>query len=292
MRSMTGFGQGQGENGRYAVAVTLRSVNGKFLDLVLRLRDEYRAAEAPLRELLSAALARGRVEAGLEIRPLTAGRAVVEVRQEIVRALHQATAPLIAEGLVSSGLTLGELLRVPEAVAIRPAELDWQPADLELVLSVAGLALAELVSARAHEGAKLRAALLERLEALEAIAGRLEPLVPAAQQEAAEALRRRLAALLGAVPVDEQRLAQEVAVAADRADVSEELDRLRLHLQHFREVMDQPGALGKRLDFLVQEIFRELNTLGAKCRHPEVTRLLLDGKTLGEQLREQVQNVE
>ncbi len=292
MRSMTGFGQAQGDNGRYSVAVSLRSVNGKFLDLAVRLRDEYRAAEAPVRDLLAGELGRGRVEAGLEIRPLAAGRAAVEVRKDIVRALHHASASLIAEGVVSSQLTLGDLLRIPEAVEVRPAELDWQPADLDLVLSVTRLALAELISARVLEGAKLRATLLERLAALEAIAERLEPLVPAAQQEAAEALRRRLSTLLGAVPVDEQRLAQEVAVLADRADVREELDRLRVHLQHFREVVDQPGALGKRLDFLVQEIFRELNTLGAKCRHPEVTRLLLDAKTLGEQMREQAQNVE
>ena len=292
MRSMTGFGQAQADNGRYSVAVTLRSVNGKFLDLVVRLRDEYRAAEAPARDLLAGELARGRVEAGLEIRPLAVGKVVVEVRKDVVRALHQASASLIAEGLVGAELTLGDLLRIPEAVEVRAAEADWQPADLDLVLSVIRLALAELVSARVLEGAKLRAALLERLAALEGLAERLEPLVPAAQQEAAEALRRRIQTLLGTVPVDEQRLAQEVAVQADRADVREELDRLKVHLQHFREVVDQPGAVGKRLDFLVQEIFRELNTLGAKCRHPEVTRLLLDAKTLGEQIREQAQNVE
>lgn len=292
MRSMTGFGQAQSDNGRYSVAVTLRSVNGKFLDLVVRLRDEYRAAEAPVRDLLAGELARGRVEAGLEIRALAAGRAVVEVRKDVVRALHQASASLIAEGLVGAELTLGDLLRMPEAVEVRTAEADWQPADLDLVLSVTRLALAELVSARVLEGAKLRGALLERLAALEGLAERLEPLVPAVQQEAEEALRRRIQTLLGTVPVDEQRLAQEVAVQADRADVREELDRLKVHLQHFREVVDQPGAVGKRLDFLVQEIFRELNTLGAKCRHPDVTRLLLDAKTLGEQIREQAQNVE
>ncbi|HEV3074682.1 MAG TPA: DUF1732 domain-containing protein, partial [Thermoanaerobaculia bacterium] len=111
-------------------------------------------------------------------------------------------------------------------------------------------------------------------------------------EESAAALRRRVSELLGGQPLDESRVAQEVALLADRGDVSEELDRLRSHLGHFRTVAAESGATGKRLDFLTQEIFRELNTLGAKCRNAAMVRAVLEAKALCEQLREQVQNVE
>ena len=112
------------------------------------------------------------------------------------------------------------------------------------------------------------------------------------REELLTALRRRLAELLAAQPIDEARLAQEAALQVDRSDVSEEIDRLRAHLAHFRSITAEPGPGGKRLDFLTQEIFRELNTLGAKCRNAEMTRAVLDAKVICEQLREQVQNVE
>lgn len=291
MRSMTGFGQGRAESGRYAVAVTLRAVNGRFLDLALRLRDEYRACEAPLRELLSGALLRGRVEVAVDVRP-RAAQPALEVREELVRGLYRACRGLIEEGLVSSGLTLGDLLRLPEVLAPPAGGGSWEAQDDEVVLAAVRQALDELQAARGLEGGKLQAALGERLDALAGIVGQLDGLREVARQEVAAGLRRRLEQLLGDRGLDETRLAFEVALLAERSDVGEEMDRLRAHLAHFRQVMAEQGALGKRLDFLVQEIFRELSTLGAKCRHGEVTRLVLDAKVLAEQLREQVQNVE
>jgi len=291
MRSMTGFGQARGDNGRYAVAVSLRAVNGRYLDLNFRLRDEYRALEADLRDLLSSELARGRIEAGVEIRPLVL-EPRIEVRSEAVRALHRALGTLVEEEILHEQLTLGDLLRLPALIEVRVGEESWEEADSRLVADVAREALAELVAAREREGEKLTALLTERLAALDALAAELGPLRSTAAAEAAEALRRRVGEILGEVPVDEQRLAQEIAVLADRVDVSEELDRLRTHLGHFRKLLESPGPTGKRLDFLAQEIFRELNTLGAKCRDGEVVRRVLDAKALAEQIREQIQNLE
>ena len=292
MKSMTGFGQATGSNRRHAVTVTLRGVNHKFLELRLKLADDYRASEAALRELLEGELRRGRIEAGVEVVPVAARQAEVHLERGVVQAAHAALVELTEAGLIAEGLTAGDLLRIPEALTVRLAPDQWDADDQALLLEVAGRALAELVAARATEGERTRRVLADRLASLVEVVGRLAGLRERARDEMAEGLRLCLAELLGDWSFDEGWLVQEVAMLADCSDVAEELERLAAHLDHFRTVLDQPGALGRRLDFLAQEIFRELNTLGAKSRNGEMIRAVLDAKGLCEQLREQVQNVE
>jgi len=297
MRSMTGFGQATGRDGRHAVTVTLRSVNHRFYDLKLRLGDEYRASEAELTELLASAIARGRVEAAVDVQALGERRVEVEVHRPVVLAAHQAIEDLVGGGLVGEKLTAGDLLRLPGAIDLRVAPDRWEPSDHALLTSVAREALAQLVAGREREGEKLAEALIDRIDALADVALDLVGRAKAARRRAAESLRARLGEILvgvaGAAALDASRLEQEIAILAERADVTEELDRLAAHLEHFREIAaEEDSAVGKRLDFLTQEILRELNTLGAKCRDAEMTRRVLDAKVLCEQLREQVQNVE
>lgn len=292
MRSMTGYGHAAAENPRYRVRVTFRSVNHRFLDLVLRLRDEHRTSEPALRDLLGEALSRGRVEVGVDVEPAGVEGARLELDRPLLGQLSRALEGLLDEELIERGLTAGDLIRHPQLLRVAEPDRGWGPEDEELLLGVAGEALAELLEARRTEGEKLAAALAERLEALERAAVELRELAPEARDEAAAALRGRLEALLAEANLDEARLAQEVAVLADRSDVTEELDRLDAHVEHFHEVMATDGPVGKRLDFLTQEIFRELNTLGSKCKSAPMTRVVLDAKVLSEQLREQVQNVE
>jgi uncharacterized protein (TIGR00255 family) len=292
MRSMTGFGQARGDNGRHEVAAVLRGVNHRFLDLSLRLREEYRESEAALRDLLAAELHRGRVEASFEVRSLEERSATVAVHRSVVRALHVAIDELIQEGLLGDKLSAGDLLALPAAFEIRLEGDAWAEDDQRLLLAVAGDALAQLIAARRLEGEKLTAILGEKLEALAEVTRALGALRVEALAEIQSGLARRLAELLADQPIDEQRLAQEAAILAERGDVAEELDRLAAHVEHFRAVCAEPGAIGKRLDFLTQEVFRELNTIGSKCRNAAMTRLVLDAKVLCEQLREQVQNVE
>jgi uncharacterized protein (TIGR00255 family) len=292
MRSMTGYGEASGRNARRAVTVSLKAVNHRFLDVQLRLPDELRASEAALRELLARELVRGRVEARVEVRALAERGGAVEVDLGLVRAVHAAVRELVEGGVLQGGLTAGDLLRLPAAVRVASAAEGWDEADEELLLRTAGAAAAQLAASREAEGAGLAAALGERLTALQAIVERLDALRGPALEESAAALRRRVSELLAGQPLDESRLAQEVALLVDRGDVSEEIDRLRAHLAHFQAVAAEPGASGKRLDFLTQEIFRELNTLGAKSRNAGMVRAVLDAKVLCEQLREQVQNVE
>lgn len=292
MRSMTGFGQANGENPRHAVAVTLRAVNHRFLEVRLHLADDYRASEEPLRALLAGELERGRVEVAIDVRALTPREARVRVDREVVRAAHTAVEELYEGGLVGEKLTAGDLLRLPDALAVERDPDRWDAADRALVLEVAGAALAQLVAAREQEGAALRAVLGGRLDELAVVVERLTELREAAREDTAEALNARLDELLGGAGIDPARLAQEAALLVERSDVAEELDRLGSHCRHFGELLDRRGAVGKRLDFLAQEIARELNTVGAKCRDAAMTRAVLDGKMLCEQLREQVQNVE
>ena len=296
MRSMTGYGQATGENARHGVTVALRSVNHRSLDLQVRLPEEARGSEPALRELVGREASRGRVEARVDVAWVTAPAATVRVNLEVVRAAHAATHELAAQGLLAGDLTAGDLLRLPEAFRVEVAADAWDAEDEALLLRVAAEALAQLVAGREREGASLAAVLAGRLDELVAVAARLAALSGTAKEEIAAALRRRLAELLADhlvdKAIDEARLAQEVALLVDKSDVAEEMDRLGAHLAHFRELLADPGAVGKRLDFLTQEIFRELNTTGAKCRNAEMTRLVLDAKVLCEQLREQVQNVE
>jgi uncharacterized protein (TIGR00255 family) len=291
MRSMTGYGEASGRSERRAVTVALKAVNHRFLDLQVRLGDELRASEPALREVLSRELARGRVEARVEVR--AAGeRGQVEIDLGLVKAVQAAVGALVADGVVASGLTAGDLLRLPAVLRVESAAAGWDERDDELLLGTAAAAVAQLVAGREAEGAGLAAALGERLTGIGAAVERLDALRGPALEETAAALRRRVSELLAGHEMDPARIAQEVALLADRGDVSEEIDRLRSHLEHFRAVAGGAGASGKRLDFLTQEIFRELNTLGAKCRNAEMIRCVLDAKVLCEQLREQVQNVE
>jgi len=292
MRSMTGYGEAAAEGERHTMSVSLKAVNHRFLDLQVRLGEEARGSEPALRELVGKEVQRGRVEMRVDVRPRGERRAEVAVHLGLVGAAVAATQRLVEQGLLERGLAAGDLLRIPEAFRVELEGGGWEEEDEALLLKVAGEALAQLVASREREGASLQAAMEERLALLAKVADRLDALRAPVAGELAAAMKRRLAELLAGQPLDEARLAQEVALLVDRSDVTEELDRLRAHLAHFREVAAERGPSGKRLDFLTQEIFRELNTTGSKCRNHEMTRAVLDAKVLCEQIREQVQNVE
>lgn len=294
MRSMTGFGQAAGENGTYRVAVSIRSVNHRFLDMVLRLPEAYREREKWLRDRLSARLKRGRIELRLTIETIGAAQLKVEVREGLARQIHTAVQGLAEQGLVRDELAPGNLLRLPEVLSVTQAQAEWTPDDDVLLTSAVDEALSQVVAAREAEGARLTSVLDERLGEMVDIVTQVETLRHEVQSEQVRKLRERVTDLLAGSEVtpDEGRLAQEIAILADRGDVQEEIDRLEGHLEHFREIATGDGPHGKRLDFLTQEILRELNTLGAKCRGGEVVRLILEAKAVCEQIREQVQNIE
>lgn len=295
--SMTGFAEaGAGAAGADAkapaVRVELRSVNSRFLDLTLRLPDDLRASESALRALLQRQLRRGKVECRVVIEQAANGTELPGDEQ--IDALLQAESALLRRAPHLRGLSVADLWRM--AAAQRPS-LDV-PSLSDAVLRAAEAALAGLQRARAEEGARLRDFLLERCARLEAWAGEAATLAPQAvarQRERFVARWRESVALLGGdadAREVQERLLQETAAFAVRIDVAEEIGRLGAHIQAIRAALDAGAEVGKRLDFLIQELHREANTLGSKSTLLELSSLGVEMKVCIEQMREQVQNLE
>lgn len=292
MNSMTGYGQGSAEGDGLRITVTLRGVNHRYLDVSLRLPEEARGCEAELQRQLSAQVERGRIELNAEL--ISPGEPATEIQVDIAaaKALARAADELVEAGAAEGGLSASDLLGMPEIVRIGTTGIDWAPQGEKLLVEATATALEQLLAAKLREGERLRKVVFAKVDSLASIVVELESLRPEVQTALEAAFRQRIEELLGDREVEPERLAQETALLIDRSNVSEEVERLRVHLEHFREVAGQAGAVGKRLDFLVQEIFRELNTLSAKCRSVEMTRLAVDAKVLCEEMREQLRNVE
>ncbi len=284
---MTGFAARSLNLDHASVSIDLRSVNQRFLELHFRLADEFRPLEPQLRELIQQRLARGKVECRVGLTPLPAATLDNGLNPGILERLAQWQDDVLERLPGAAPLSVNEVLRWPGAVqaaALSPEALN------DAVLAGMRETLDELVESRQREGAKLRQHILDRLAAAEAQVAALKPLLPALAAAQREKLAERLRDALG--EAGHERLAQEVALAAQKADIDEELSRLVTHFAEVRRVLDQPGAAGKRLDFLMQELHREANTLGSKSVAVETSRASLELKVLIEQMREQVQNIE
>ena len=292
IRSMTGFGRASLETPTWSLQVTIRTVNHRALDLVTRSRIELGEAEAMIRERAATAFARGRVEINVEGRSLAAESGLARPDEARLRWAAERAAALVAAGLLPSAPSTGDLLRWPGVLETGGlAALADDPSARAALLEVVDAALRQVGESRQREGAALAAILGERVAALRVVSERLRSRRDSAREEIRRAFDTRIQELLGQVPADPIRVAQEVAFLLERGDIREELDRLDAHLGHFEELLGKE-APGKRLDFLTQEILRELNTTGSKAKDLELIRAVLDGKTLCDQLREQVQNVE
>jgi uncharacterized protein (TIGR00255 family) len=287
IRSMTGFAAVAVELPGVALAVELRSVNHRYLDVQLRLPDELRGLETTLREPLLAELKRGKVECRISLARPPAGAAGLAVDLARVGQLAQAAADVAKSAPGATPLSVGEILRWPGVLAeptVPPDELAAQAGRL------VAQALAELSASRAREGAKLAAMLVERCDAIAVQIARVEPRIPAIHAAYTEKLAARLRE--AGLDPDGDRLKQELALFATKVDVAEELSRLGTHVAEVRRVLAAGGSSGKRLDFLMQELHREANTLGSKSVDAELSQASLEIKVLIEQMREQVQNLE
>ncbi|MGB5176067.1 MAG: YicC/YloC family endoribonuclease, partial [Thermoanaerobaculia bacterium] len=295
VQSMTGFSRASEENERLRLEVAIRSVNHRHLDVTVRVPEELREHESLVRKVVAEGLTRGRVEVRIDALYLNNEKPQLEVEESAIEALRATIDDLAAKGLIVSELSFTDLLKVPGAVRTSSVSTAFEPEDVELLRRAVGKALDGVVVARRTEGDTLKGALERMADQLRGVVDAVEAGWQGATTDLPERLRARLDEVLqgNAGHLDETRLAQELAILAERGDVQEELDRLRAHLGHFRELIDQDGeAIGKRLDFLAQEIFRELSTLAAKFRDPEAVQRVIDGKLVCEQIREQVQNIE
>jgi uncharacterized protein (TIGR00255 family) len=296
LTSMTGYADRAGSADGVAWTWEARSVNGRGLDLRVRLPEGFESLDAVLRQQATATLARGTVTVGLRV-ARSAGAAVPQLRPEAlaaaVAAARAAEAAAAAAGLDLAPVTAADLLGlrgVMEADALTPAET---PGVLAGARADIAPLLAALAAARAGEGAALAATLGSQLDRVAGLTAAARESADARAARTGALLRSRLEAVLAAVAtVDEGRLAQELALIAVKADVTEELDRLEAHVAAARGLVAAGGAVGRRLDFLMQEFNREANTLCAKSGSSELTAIGLELKVIVDQMREQVQNVE
>ena len=292
LASMTGFGAASGDNGRYRVTVELRTVNHRGLDLVVRVKDVCRGQEPELRAMLKERMHRGRVEMTVNAEPIAVPEQNAEIDRGLARALGRLASELRSEGLAEGPLHPGDLLRVPGLVRTTGEETVWSEEDRALLLQVAGAALERTVATRRTEGAALQEELRRGFQRVGELTAILLERRGEVTRHYQQALEERLRSLLGDALPDQQRIQQEIALLVEKSDVNEELERLRAHLEHSEEVFSGPPPSGRRLDVLLQEMLREISTIGAKCRDLEMSRTVMEARLVSEQLREQVQNVE
>ncbi|MEW6073350.1 MAG: YicC/YloC family endoribonuclease [Planctomycetota bacterium] len=292
LRSMTGFGSALEESARGSWRVEVRSVNHRHLNVKAHLPAELVHLETDLERLVRRRLVRGAVTVFVTVLDAPAAetvsldpRAAAHYRDEWGR--------LAADLGIGAELSASALLDLPGVIVHRAAPGRDAGAEDHRILRLAGEALERLAAMRATEGEALAADLRRHAAACGRIAAQIEKRMPAVVRRHRSSLRRRVAELLaGGAGLDPAELAREVALLADRLDVSEELSRLKSHLDQLDRILERGGAVGRKLDFLVQEILREVNTIGSKCSDAKVAHWVVDAKTHVERLREQVQNVE
>ncbi|HJV93051.1 MAG TPA: YicC/YloC family endoribonuclease [Azonexus sp.] len=285
--SMTGYAVKTRDVERGSLQLELKSVNSRYLDFHFRITEDLRALEMPLRELLAAKLTRGKVECRLAFTAATARSEQLQLNAELLGSLKSLNRQVRAEMPEADPLTVNDVLRWPGMFGDQ--SIDFAALGTE-VMALAREALADFSATRGREGDKLAAMIVDRVNAMRDIVRQVAPRIPEAQALFTDKLRQRLSEALG--NASDERILQEVAVFATRIDVAEELSRLTTHLDEVERVLKHGGACGKRLDFLMQELNREANTLGSKSAITEVSQAAMDLKLLIEQMREQIQNLE
>jgi uncharacterized protein (TIGR00255 family) len=293
---MTGFASLTHEDDRATIGVTVRAVNHRFLDVQLRIPSSLGDLEPRVRGLLQKRLARGRIELAITVQLRIASAPMVELNADFTNALASALAEARDLGLVSGTLTPGDLLRLPQAITIRDRTPEVDPVvEAQLASSVEAAveqALADLDAMRIREGQHLRADLDARRQMLGQVIGQLASAADEGRAGFETRLRERLREISFELPVDQAMIAQEIVRAAARSDISEEVTRFHAHLAHWEALASADEPCGRKLDFLLQEMNREINTIGAKADGLRLSELIITAKAELEKMREQVQNVE
>ena len=288
--SMTGFGRADVETDEASVSAEITGVNGRYLDVVIKLPQEVGGLEVVLRRLIKEKVRRGRVSANVSVQRTNAA-ANVTVDDDAAQQ-YVAISTALADRLgIPNDLTLTSILSYPGVLRTQeqgPADEDECAAIEKAVL----LALDEFQSMRRAEGEALEVELHHRIETVRSTLAEVEERLPELNRQYSERLRQRMAELAADISLKEERVAMEVAVMAERADVTEEVVRLNSHLDQFVNLVQGDGAVGRKLEFLIQEMNREVNTIGAKNRDSAVTGHVLQIKAELEKIREQVQNIE
>jgi len=292
---MTGFAAASRETAEHAVHVTAKSVNHRFLDVALKAPSALAALEARIRAAAQQKLARGRLELAIVSEATTPPEREVVLDDRLVARVSAALDAARERGAFSGGLTASDVLHIPHAIEIRPAAGrtgEPPPALADLVIAVVGEALDALIGMRETEGRFIDADLTQRLAMMEAFVGVVEAEARLGQSQLEARLRERLEALPADLQGDPSALSRELVRFVSRSDIDEEVVRLRSHFEHWRRLASGADPCGRQLDFLVQEMNREINTIGSKVESARASETVIAAKAELERIREQVQNVE
>jgi uncharacterized protein (TIGR00255 family) len=296
IRSMTGFASLSRDDDVAAIGVTVRSVNHRYLDVQIRVPQSIQAVEGRLRSLIQQHVARGRIEVTVSLQLRQAAVPEVALNEALVRRLVETIERARDLGLVSGPLQPGDLLRLPQAVMIREPEVGVTGNGVaglsDAVEAAVGAAMAELDAMRVAEGRHTKSDLDQRWESLSPLTDRIEAAAAQGRAGLQERLGSRVRELAGGLECDQTALAQEIVRVAARSDISEEIARFRAHLSQWQGLVEGEEPCGRKLDFLLQEMNREVNTIGSKADGTGVPELIIEAKAELEKMREQVQNVE
>mgnify|MGYP002520575424 FL=1 len=311
MKSMTGYGRATARTERYEITAEVHSVNHRYLETSVRLPRSFSYLEEKIKEQVQQAVSRGKVEVALTMQSVGSKDTTVEINHDVVMAYLRAVAAenelLRESGFPKNQIVLGTaasefggapdalpfstLLRIPDAFQVQQvtedADVIWS--EVQPVLTEA---LQQFVTMRQTEGERLAADVAFHLDNLESMTNRVEQLVPKTVQQYYDKLYKKITELLGDRTVEESRLVTETAVVAEKIAVDEELVRLHSHIAQFRGFLESAEPTGRKMDFLVQEMNREVNTTGSKSQSLEITKLVVDMKSEIEKIREQIQNIE
>ncbi|MGE5455198.1 MAG: YicC/YloC family endoribonuclease [Methylocystaceae bacterium] len=289
--SMTGYGKGECLDQGYSITVELKGVNHRYFDMGFRTARRYQGLEDRVRDLVKGAVSRGRVEVSLNVEQTGEQTRDIKVDKDLAIAYYMSLKDLAATLNIAPDLSVIELFRLPDVFI-----LDETEEDLEVIWSVVAPALVAAVDdfaqMRMREGYNLVADIRERDLYIRELVNAIEERSPQVVREHGERLKKRLADLLSDTALDENRLAQEVAILADKASITEEIVRLRSHSLQLQDLLNSEQPVGRKGDFLIQEMFREINTIGSKANDLKISQLTVEVKAELEKIREQIQNIE
>ncbi|MEG2675810.1 MAG: YicC/YloC family endoribonuclease [Clostridia bacterium] len=290
-KSMTGYGKGISERDGQKLTIEIRAVNHRFLDLNFKLPRGFAFGEDVLRGIIKTRLERGHLDVFVNYENNSAGKVEITADSNIAAAYVKVAQELSAQFNLTNNFGVTELMRMADV--LNEQTIEQSPEELTVLLQEACVnALAALDVMREKEGGLLQSDMLAKVNDINGYVNEVEKLAPLMQEEHRAKMRERVQQALGDIVLDESKLANELAFYSDKVCVDEEITRLRTHTSHFGEIIAQGGVVGKQLDFIVQEMNREANTIGSKCSSTDITNCLLQLKDTIEKIREQIQNIE
>lgn len=291
MKSMTGFGRGEAQQAGVTWSVECSSVNRKQLEVAVSLPREFSELENVVRAEVSATLSRGRINVAVRKEAATTTATAVQVDQTLAAHYYHAMHALALKLDLPPQIALTDITRMPGVLNVAQTEIATEEAWPAIQQALAA-ALKQLTAMRGAEGVSLRADIETRLSHIESLLESIRARAATVPEHQRKLLRQRLEDAGLPLPLDDERLVKEIALFADRTDISEELSRAASHVKQFRAYLDAEAPAGRSLDFLLQEFFREFNTMGSKCNNAEIAHHVVTAKTELEKIREQVQNAE